>query len=241
VREQLRALVKLAEVDDSATDIDKELKALPASLADMKGDLDRLDSLLEAERGEVKEAQTLQDAYGEQISQTNVGLSKAKAKGAKARNAREVEMAEREMETARRMIREREEEQLKLQEAIDTKEKSLVDREEKLGEFRKMYDDEAAASKIRIEELQAERSKVTVGRDDITATIEKATLRRYERVRDKYGSAVSPVIDGICQGCRVAIRPQVQLDLHAPKELFECQQCHRVLYIRESLEAPEGA
>ena len=240
MREQLRALVKLAEVDDSARDLDKELKALPAAMADMLGDLERLDALLEAERNEVKEAQQLQDAYGEQIALSTTGLSKAKAKGAKSRNAREVEMAEREMETIRRSIREREEEQLKLQEAIDTKEKSLADREVKLAEFRKLYEKEDAASKVRVTELEAERAKVTVGRDEIAAKIEGATLRRYERVRERYGSAVSEVIEGICQGCRVSIQPQVYIDLQRSEKLFECQQCYRVIYVREALEDAEA-
>jgi len=241
VREQLRALVKLAEIDDSASDIDKELKALPAGLADMKADLDRLDGLLEGERTEMKEAQQLQDAYGEQIALTNTNLSKAKAKGAKARNAREVEMAEREMESARRSIRDREEEQIKLQEAIDTKEKSLADREGKLDEFRKMHAEEETAATTRIAELEAERKIVTAGRDEVAAKIDGATLRRYERVRGKYGSAVSEVIDGTCQGCRVKVQPQVYIELQRSNKMFECQQCHRVIYIREALEAPQGS
>lgn len=240
MREQLRALVKLAEIDHSASDLDRELKELPASVADMKGDLDRLDGLLAAERAELKEAERLQDAYGEEIAGSNTALSKAKAKGAKSRNAREVEMAEREMETVRRTIRDREEEQIKLQEAIDNKLKSLSDREGKLAEFRTMYDDEAAAAEIRVAELNAERTKVTAGRDDVAVGIDKAILRRYERVRERYGSAVSEVIDATCMGCRVAILPQLNIELHRDPKIVECQQCHRVLFVREALEVPAG-
>ncbi|MBW2463773.1 MAG: hypothetical protein JRH11_19130, partial [Deltaproteobacteria bacterium] len=173
MREQLRALVKLAEIDHSASDLDRELKELPASVAEMKADLDRLDGLLAAERAEVKEAQQLQDAHGETIASSNTALSKAKAKGAKSRNAREVEMAEREMETVRRTIRDREEEQIKLQEAIDNKLKSLSDREGKLAEFRTMYDAESAAADVRVAELNIERAKATEGRDDVAEGIDK--------------------------------------------------------------------
>lgn len=241
MREQLRALVKLAEIDESAAGIDKELRELPASIDEMKADLGRLQNLLESERGELKEAQRLQDAYAEQIALSNEGLSKAKAKSAKSRNAREVEMAEREMDSIRRTIKDREEEQVKLQEAIDTKNKSLSDREAKLEEFRKLFEEEKAAAEGRTAELRTEREKVTAGRDAIAAKIEGATLRRYERVRGKYGSAVSEVIDGTCQGCRVSVQPQVYNDLQRTEKLFECQQCHRVIYIREALEAPAGS
>jgi predicted nucleic acid-binding Zn-ribbon protein len=241
VREQLRALVKLAEIDDSAADIDKELRELPASITEMKADLERLDALLEAERTELKEAQQLQDDYAEQIAANNENLSKAKAKGAKARNAREVEMAEREMDSIRRTIKDREEEQIKLQEAIDQKEKSLSERQGKLDEFRKLYEEEKANADTRITELTAEREKVTAGRDEFANEIDKSTLRRYERVRGKYGSAVAEVIDGTCQGCRMQVQPQVYIELQRSEKLFECQQCHRFIYVREAIEAPEGA
>lgn len=240
MREQLRALVKLAEIDHSASDLDRELKELPASVAEMRADLDRLDSLLAAERAELKEAEQLQEAHGEQIAASNTSLSKAKAKGAKSRNAREVEMAEREMETIRRTIRDREEEQIKLQEAIDAKLKSLGEREGKLTEFRTMYDDEAAAAKVRVEELNVARAKATEGRDDVAVGIDKAILRRYERVRERYGSAVSEVIDGTCMGCRVSILPQLYIELQRAPKIVECQQCHRVLFVREALETPDG-
>jgi predicted nucleic acid-binding Zn-ribbon protein len=236
LRDVVRALVKLGEIDDAASGIDKELKDLPNEIEEMRGDVARLDGLLAAERRELVEAEDLLASYGEQVAQSNEALSRAKQKGAKSKNAREVEAAEREMEIIRRTIKDREEEQLKLVEAIDQKKASLATREEKLVEFRKMFEDEEAKAKVRTEELLGERAKVTAGRSEIEAKLDKQLLRRYERIRQGRGSAVAVVIDATCTGCRLQLPPQTYNELHRCQDLFQCPQCQRFIYLKQTIE-----
>ena len=231
VRDQLKALVKLAAIDDSASGIDKELKELPENLAETRADVDRLASLLATEQQGLAEAEELASAFEQQISQSNEQLAKAKAKGAKARNAREVEAAEREMDIVRRGIKEREEEQLRLVAAIEQKRKSLDDRQKKLAELEQLYKDDEVQARGRIEELLAERARVTTGRDQLAAAVGGALVKRYDRIREKRGSALAKVIDQTCKGCRVQLPPQVVADMHRAEEIFQCPQCNRLLYV----------
>ncbi len=236
MREQLRALVRLSEIDDSASGIDKELRELPQRVAETRADLERLEGLLDGERRELVEAEELARAYDEQIGGSTDQLTRAKTKGAKARNAREAEAAEREMEAVRRTIKEREDEQLRLAEAIEQKKASLGEREAKLGEFRTMYEEEDALAKVRVEELLAERARVTEGREAIAAKVGAALVRRYERIREKRGNAVAEVVDATCRGCRVQLPPQFFNELHTAQEVMQCPQCIRFLYLRQVIE-----
>jgi predicted nucleic acid-binding Zn-ribbon protein len=59
MRDQLRALARLSEIDASAGDIDQELKDIPARIADMRADVEKLEAMLQRERQELEDAERL--------------------------------------------------------------------------------------------------------------------------------------------------------------------------------------
>jgi predicted nucleic acid-binding Zn-ribbon protein len=241
VREELRALVRLAEIDGSAREIRKELDELPKTLQNMKLDVSRLEQMLEAERRSLEEARALRASHESEIAKSNEALARAKSKGAKAKNAREVEASERELEGVRRSMKDREEEKGRLAQAIAQKTSSLGDREAKLAEFRQLHDAEAVQANARIAELEKQIATVTAGRDAILGTLSKTILARYERVRTRHAVPVSEVIDGTCMGCRMHIPPQQFITLHRAESIEQCPFCHRFLYVRQALEEEGGS
>lgn len=236
MRDQLRALAKLSEVDDSARDIDQELKDIPARIAEMRGDVEKLEAMLGRERQELEEAERLGRQQEEQLGQSSEMLARAKAKGAKSRNAREVEAAEREMESVRRTMREREEEQGRLREVIKKSRETLEEHQKEVAELRGTIEEDEAKARARLEELQSQRRTVLVGRDELAAKLEKALVRRYERIREKRGTAVVEVIDGTCQGCQMQLPAQQVIELQRGEDIQQCPQCVRILFVRSLIE-----
>lgn len=236
MRDELRALVKLAEIDGSAREIRRELDELPRHLASMKLDVSRLEQMLDAERRSLEEAQALRTSHENEIAKSNEALSRAKSKGAKAKNAREVEAAEREIEGIRRTIKERDDEKGRLAQAISQKNASLGDREAKLAEFRQLFDAEATQANARMAELEKQIGNVTAGRDAIVGNLPKTLLARYERVRTRHAVPVSEVVDGTCKGCRMAIPPQQFNNLQRADSIEQCPFCHRFLYVGKAIE-----
>ncbi len=236
MRDQLRALVKLSEIDASASDLDQELKDIPAHIEEMRADVDRLEAMLAHERQELEDAERLGRQHEEQLGTSNEMLSRAKAKGAKARNAREVEAAEREMEAVRRTVREREEEQGRLREVIQKARTRLEQHDKELAELRSVIEEDEKQARARLEELGAQRQQVLAGRDEVVASLDKVLVRRYERIREKRGTAVVEVVDGTCQGCQVQLPPQQFIELQRADEIQQCPQCVRILFHRSVLE-----
>lgn len=235
MQDQLRALVKLAEIDGAARDLKRELAELPATVREMEADVARLERMLETERAELDEARGLKASHEGEISHSNEMLGRAKAKGAKARNAREVEAAEREMDAARRSIKEREEEQERLQQAIASKEESLSGRQSKLEEFRALFAEESEKATARIAVLDGQVKEVTAGRDDVAEKIPKAILKRYERIQTRHANVVVPVQGGTCQGCRLQIPPQQFNELQRGESVEQCPHCLRFIYVEALL------
>ena len=99
MREQLRALVKLSEIDARARGVDEQLKGIPAELEERRGAVRALESLVSRQTAAIVEAEKLVGQQDADLASRNDLLGKSKAKGAKARTMRESDAAERELES----------------------------------------------------------------------------------------------------------------------------------------------
>jgi predicted nucleic acid-binding Zn-ribbon protein len=230
VREQLVALAKLGRIDASTQDLDRELKEIPKEVDALRESVSLLEGLLSKERNDLDQAQKLRDQQDVLLKEANDGISRAKAKGAKAKNAREAEAVERELETARRMVKEREVEREKLVAAIGSVQGSLTQHETEFAGLKEMLQQKDAEAQTRIAELEEKRTAALHGRDDLAALVPKEMLARYDAVRLRRVAGVAEVKDGICRGCRMAVRPMQYIVIQREEGIERCAHCQRYLY-----------
>jgi len=239
VIEQLAALAKIADIDAEALRSDTELKEIPERIAELDGDVKRLGELLEAERAEVRDATTLLSTQEEEMQNQSQALARSKAKSARARNTREVDAVERELEVIRRQMKEREEERAKLRAAIEKRNGSLNKHEKELAELQKFAGEEKHKADARLIELQAERERVMAGRRELAAMIPPEVLRRYDMVREKRaGIGAAAVKNGICAGCHTSLRPNQVIAAMRGETFEQCPRCQRLLFSPDSLKGP---
>ncbi len=231
VREQMVALAKLGRIDASTHELDRELKEIPKEVASLREAVSLLEGLLSKERNDLEQAQTLRSTQENLIKEAQDGISRTKAKGAKAKTAREAEAVERELESGRRTVKDRELERDKLGAAIDQVQKSLAQHETEFLGLREVLAQKDAEGQVRIAELNVKRDQALTGRDAIVVLIPKDIVRRYDAFRIRKGSGVAEVRDGICLGCRVAVRPQQHIVIQREQAVEQCAQCQRYLYL----------
>ena len=236
MREQLAALAKLSEIDESAREYDAELKDLPARIDDMRNDVRRLEELLAQQRQQLEEAQGLKKQQEQQIAHRNETISRSKAKGAKARTPKEADAAEREVEANRRAIKEREDEILRLEEAVEKVRSQVEAHEKDLEELRQHFAEEEKQANARLEELQSKRAEVLHGRDEVAEQIPKQLLRRYERVRGARGSGVAMLTSETCSACSMALPPQLFIEIQRGETIEQCPNCLRLLVYKPLVE-----
>ena len=236
MREELVALAKLAEMDDSARDIEAELKQIPERLEELRSGVQMLESLLAQERQQLAEAEQLKAQQAGELKERGEGLQRARKKVAQASSIREADAAEREVEANRRAIKEREEELGRIAEAIEAKTASLAEREKDFEEARGVLKSEEESSVSRVAELQGERGKLLTGRDELTAKISSQVIKRYERLRTGLTNAVVIINDSTCTACRMALPPQLTIELQRADELHQCPHCRRIIIHKRVIE-----
>lgn len=240
--EELAALVRISLIDTKALRVETELREIPERMTELEGDVGRLGELLEAELQEVREAEKLLAQQESEMSSQTQSLARSKAKGARATNMREHDAVERELETIRRSLKEREEEREKLVAAIATRKQSLEKYEKEFADLKAFADKERETADARLGVLNGQLKEALTGRDEWVPKVTGAVLRRYDMIRSRRGGLGACFIkSGSCAGCFVAISPQQAIRVQRAESLEQCPNCQRFLFDRATVEALGGA
>jgi predicted nucleic acid-binding Zn-ribbon protein len=236
VIEQLAALAKIADIDAEALKAETELRDIPARIQSLRDDVKKLGELLAAERQQVADADRLLSAQDEEISNQSQALARSKQKGARARNMRETDAVERELETIRRLMKERETERETLKEAIGKRRGSVEKHEREFTELEKFANEEQTKADARLGELTQTRDRALVGRSELVPKVPADVMRRYDMIRSKrQGMGVASIDQGSCSGCFVVLAPQQVIAVQRAEEFVQCPRCVRFLYSREAI------
>jgi predicted nucleic acid-binding Zn-ribbon protein len=235
VREKLVALAKLAEMDLTAREYDLELRAIPERLDGLRSDVSKLEALLAEERRRLNEAETLRSRADGDLAERNDALARTKAKMAKARNAKEADAAQREADTNRQAIKDREAEVARIAASLQEKRAALTERERQFEEARAALAEEEKTAAVRVEELRAIRAKTLVGREDFVALVPPAVLKRYERVAGAKGYGVVVIDTETCVGCRITLPAQMYIEIQRSNDFIDCPACKRIIIHRSAL------
>lgn len=229
MRDQLVALAKLATMDASTRELDRELKSIPVRIDEMRSAVQTLETLLAQERRALEEAQKLEALQTEELRQRTDALSRARAKVARATNMREADAAEREVDSVRLLMREREAELERIRGTIEAKTASLAAREKSFEEAKLAFAEDERQARARTEELNGERSKVLAGREELVERAGKALMKRYDRIRTQRDTAVAIIDSDTCTGCRVAFPAQLYIEMQKAETLIDCPMCRRIV------------
>ena len=72
--------------------------------------------------------------------------------------------------------------------------------------------------------------KMEEARSSIVSQLKDHIYRKYTRLTKRYGSAVVPVVNNICQGCYLLLPTQMISPDQQNKSVITCPNCGRILY-----------
>lgn len=229
---ELAALEELQSLDLETLDFRKELVAIPNSLTAMEEDVAHVGELLTLEKNRLKEAEEWRTERDKDIALQNDLLTKSKAKLQTARNEKEMKAAQREIDTIRKNIQDREEEAIKVMEAIEQYRTAIEEHTKEFAELEAQLAASQEQAVKRMAELETEIGKTDARRREICGRIEQKTLRLYERINKRYGLAVVEAKEGCCAGCHMEILPQMYNELQRGDKVYQCANCFRILIFR---------
>jgi predicted nucleic acid-binding Zn-ribbon protein len=230
IPDQIRALEELAAIDADLKILDDQLAQERTALEGLKSSLKRLDDKLAADRAQFALFEKSRNEFIGEVRTLTGQIEHSRDKMNRARNERETNAAQRELEELRKLVRDREQdatrvttdaEALKVQ--IDATDKEAQVIREQLGSTE-------GSANARIAEVEAKRGEEQAKRDVAQKNLPPALFRRYENVRAKKGTGIAQTTDGTCRACHMALPPQLFHRLRREPLLEQCPSCFRIIY-----------
>ncbi len=231
MHEQIPALHELQKQDRQLTKLERRMDLIPRRLEELDADLGKLEDMLAAERTKCEETRAFQRSQEGQLAEEEELIRNAKARTSQVKTARELNAAQREVESTRRMASARAEEITKLKAGVEETEQRIAAMDDGLASLRSQADAEKARLVIKRDKTEARLAKLKTGRSDLTGKIDPATLRTYERIRKRVGGvAFVAVKEQRCSACKMVV-PHLQfVQLKKGQDITACESCGRLLY-----------
>ena len=238
MREQLVFLLQLQQSDVKVRELEAAAKQLPAKLDPLRRDLAKLQTMLDGERAKLAETESWRKQQQDIIDRERDALKMAQTKLQASKNSKEFSAASREVENKRKSIGDRESELKKVIEASAASTTQLASRDKDVDALRTELANSEAAMADQLGTLNAQLAEARAARDAARAQVEIKWIKVYDSLVAKRGYSVAPVVKGICQGCHMALPPQLNNILARMESIEMCPRCGRLIYRKELLEPP---
>lgn len=91
-------------------------------------------------------------------------------------------------------------------------------------------------SELKFIEIEEKVKDFESVREEVSKELNPQLLDRFETIaKNKNGIGIVPVVDGICEGCNIAVTPALIGQLKRKDEIIFCINCARMLYLPEKV------
>ena len=239
LREKLKALEELQQIDLEANEVKAELDALPARRAEAEAAVTAARRAWEEDKarleGNERERRQLESLLGmerDKVKKWEGRLGEIKTPREYAALSREIEIAKKTNEGQSEQVRELTAQAAELKRTVDAKEEELSEREAAAQASVEELDKKRAAADEKMRALDARRTAAV-------KQVDPGLLAKYENIkRRRAGVAIAPVVGMTCKGCHRNIPPQLAITLQRANSIETCPNCHRIIYSAEAVNPP---
>ena len=106
--------------------------------------------------------------------------------------------------------------------ALPHAEEKIINRAGLLNKLQELEVKKRKASKDQQKEIQKQAGL-------IREELDEALLTRFDRLMERYGFAVSEVLDGVCQSCNINLSTQMFSQIEGSNDIYICENCGKYL------------
>ena len=211
---------QMAVKPESFAEIDREYQSANEEMTRLQGQIDTLAKERRRVEGELSDQQELLKKYQGQLMQV--------------KNQQQYAAAWKEIDAARKHVKELEDSDLKNMGEAETLQSQLDTRKGGHDDLQARYDAAHAEWQHSLGDLKAESEKLRKRAAEIEATIPDRLKNEFHKIYRQRGQiAVALVVNDTCSSCRSRVRPALAQRLKR-REFLQCEGCHRILYLEKA-------
>ncbi|WP_338864236.1 zinc ribbon domain-containing protein [Myxococcus stipitatus] len=241
MREKLKALAELQNVDLEVASLRKAADVHPRQIAELERELGVARSAIEAERARVADKERQKTQLEQNIADEKDKVKKWEARLSEQRSTREYSALAREIDIAKKANLTMAEEQVELTKQLGLDRESIKGKEAEFATKQQSLSSRMGELRGKLGEAEAQVKALEGRRAGVANGVDATLLRRYEVVRKKKLPALVGVVAGTCQGCNMNVPPQLYNQLRTSLGTDICPSCNRIIYAVEALQDTPAA
>lgn len=231
----LRNLIALQDLELKITSLQKQISENPHKIQTLRSELDRLRQAHQERVARVQDLNKKRRALEGEVDLMRVRLSKLRDQLMAVKTNREYTAMLHEIQMAESQIRSEEDKILEIMEEMEGKERELKTDEKELQSKTADLESRIRQAEAAVPGLEGEIATLAASKGATQAQVDPDLLGRFRRIADaRKGVALAEAKDELCTACHVRIRPQVYADLLHTENIYTCDSCSRILFMRES-------
>lgn len=241
MREKLKALAELQNVDLEVASLRKAADVHPRQIAELERELGVARSAIEAERARLTEMERQKTQLEQNITDEKDKVKKWEARLSEQRSTREYSALAREIDIAKKANLTMAEELAELTKQLGAAREAIKAKEADFATKQQGLSGRMTELKGKLGEAEAQVTALEGRRSGVSSGVDANLLRRYESIRKKKLPALVGVVAGTCMGCNMNVPPQLYNQLRTSLGTDVCPSCHRIIYAVEALQETPAA
>lgn len=229
----LERLVELQRLDSEIAEVEAAAAAIPGVIRRIEEQLMKAKAALDAVTAETDRMTKLRRQQERELEEVTDQLKKRQSRLFEIKTNQEYSAVLKEIEGLKHKVSVLEEAILVLLDQIEVELKARAEEEQRVrsSEADALRDTQRKEAELR--QLRDRLSELQGARKGRSKDVESSLLQQYLRLlKSRAGLAVAPVRDGSCEGCHVALTPQLYNEVRRNEEILTCERCGRILYWR---------
>jgi len=231
LKEDISVLIALQKLDTELSGFDRKIEEKKQELTEREqaiADKEVLAGQCREKAVELEQSRRDIKAGSEDAAER---IKDRQSKMMQVQTSREHQALLKEIEEAKKTIKDSEEQQLQVMEQVEAEEAKAKELENLCTGEKKLLSEETGKVEKAIDKLNGRRLSVQDKRDKLAKSVSPSWVKRYDKLLKKRdGLAVVRVLDAVCQGCFMTIPPQKYNDICLGEQIFTCPTCQRTLY-----------
>ncbi len=240
VKKILSELIELQKIDTVILNFQNEKLELEAKIKENEEKIINNKLEFENKKKKLDEAKKKRNLLEIEIKSKEQDIKKKDEQTALIKTNEAYKALQEEIGAIKKDIEILEEQILKIMEEEEATNKWLKEQEKIMKEEEGKINQIISDYRKKIQEKDEMISRENVKREESAKKVNKNWYERYERIRkNKGGLALAQVEiqksgNGICGGCKMAVRAQAIIDIKKGLEIITCENCARIWYIENS-------
>jgi predicted nucleic acid-binding Zn-ribbon protein len=230
IEQQIADIEGLVQIDGEIKELTEKAEAERGDIDRVRSEVQELERRIGADGERVAEMEKTRGDLVQELRQIATQIERSRDRLGRARNEREVNAAERELDELRKIQRDRDEEVRKLVGLTDEARGSIQESQRRKGELDQRLEGSLEGSTKTIADLEGQLNEKAKEREDVVRKLPRRLYLRYQSILGRGRVPVAKSHDGTCLGCFVQLPPMLFHQMLSRTEFAECPNCHRILY-----------